>query len=309
MSAIEIKDLCKAYGSIQALDGLTLDVEEGSVFGFLGPNGAGKTTTISLLTGLVQPSSGSARVAGVDIRDRKGLVRQIGYLPEDPAFYGWMTPREFLDYAGRLFGMGPAERSRRVTELLELAGLAEAAKRRIRGFSRGMRQRLGLAQALINQPPVLLLDEPASALDPAGRRDILELIAGLRGSCTVFMSTHILSDVERVCDTVGILNRGRLVTRARQDDLLAGYAGRTFLLEAEHGPLFQEWLESLRNAPWFSSLEMENSTARLGVKDLDAARQDLLSGAAEKRIPLRRFEILMPTLEDVFLHLTGGEEK
>jgi ABC-2 type transport system ATP-binding protein len=223
MTAIQIENLSKIYGKVRALDGLNLQVEAGTIFGFLGPNGAGKTTTIRMLTGLAKPSSGSARVAGESITDPLKVAAHIGYLPEEPSLYGWMTPIELLDHVGRLFNLPSQERKQRALDLLEQVGLAEVRKRRIRGFSRGMRQRLGLAQAMINRPQVLFLDEPASALDPVGRKDILELISNLRGECTVFMSTHILADVERVCDTIGIINHGKLIKEARQDDLLAQY--------------------------------------------------------------------------------------
>ncbi len=199
MNAISIEGLEKRYGTVRALDGLDLEVEPGTVFGFLGPNGAGKTTTIRILTGLSHAGAGHARVAGVEVGagdDR--LAHLIGHLPEEPAFYTWMTPVEFLDHVGRIFGLRASQCRVRTQELLELVGLAEAGKRRIGGFSRGMRQRLGLAQALVNHPQVIFLDEPLSALDPAGRRDVLELITRLKGETTVLMSTHILADVERV---------------------------------------------------------------------------------------------------------------
>ena len=162
---------------------MSLTVEEGAVFGFLGPNGAGKTTTIRILTGLAHATSGHAWVGGKDVTtDGNKIAHQIGYLPEDPAFYPWMNPREFLDHVGRAFGVPLPERSARVKELIALAGLGEAARRRIGGFSRGMRQRLGLAQALFNRPKILFLDEPASALDPAGRKEVLDFIEQQRGS-------------------------------------------------------------------------------------------------------------------------------
>src|SRR5512143_3738028 len=225
MSAIRIEELRKVFGAFTALDGLSLAVEEGAVFGFLGPNGAGKTTTIRILTGLARASGGHAWVAGKEVTaNGHETARQIGYLPEDPAFYTWMNPVEFLDYVGRVFKFPGAERSKRVKELIQQAGLEEAARRRIGGFSRGMRQRLGLAQALFNRPQVLFLDEPASALDPAGRKEVLEFIEQQRGQCTVFMSTHILADVERVCDTIGIINRGKLVTSSPREALLERYA-------------------------------------------------------------------------------------
>jgi ABC-2 type transport system ATP-binding protein len=309
MSAIRIEGLQKTYGAVRALDGLDLEVAAGSVFGFLGPNGAGKSTTLRILTGLAPASAGRAWVAGDEVGGRRHgpLARHFGYLPEEPAFYNWMTPGEFLDHVGRLFGLPAAERRQRSHELLELAGLAQAAKRRIGGFSRGMRQRLGLAQALMNQAPVLFLDEPASALDPAGRKEVLELIERLRGRCTVFMSTHILGDVERVCDTVGIIARGRLVTQGPREDLLARYAIPAFEVETEPSgeAALAAWAEALRARPWVSAVNLSGHTARLTVSDVAAAQQVLLPAALAAGLVLTRYEMLQPSLEDVFLRLVG----
>ncbi len=308
---IRIEKLVKYYGPVPALDGLDLTVEPGTVFGFLGPNGAGKTTTIRILTGLARPTSGRAWVAGTEITaGGRHVAQRIGHLPEEPAFYPWMTPREFLDYVGRVFGLTASERAARVKELLELAGLAEASKRRIGGFSRGMRQRLGIAQALVNQPEVLLLDEPVSALDPIGRKEVLELIGQLRGQCTVFMSTHILADVERVCDTVGIIVRGKMVTQASRDELLAQYAVPAFEMEASAGleAQLRGWAESLRPLPWVASVSFDGATARVIVKDVETAKRELLASAIRARLVLNRYEVMRPSLEDVFLRLVGSGE-
>jgi ABC-2 type transport system ATP-binding protein len=310
MAAIQIEGLTKVYGNVRALDGLTLSVPENTVFGFLGPNGAGKTTTIRMLTGLAHPSAGRAWVAGEEV-GRSGRASQVvGYLPEEPAFYGWMTPLEMLDHVGRLFGLSAAMRRQRVKHLVELAGLEKAAKRRIAGFSRGMRQRLGLAQALVNRPAVLFLDEPVSALDPAGRKEVLELIERLRGQCTIFMSTHILSDVERVCDVVGIINQGKLVVEAEQHELLARYTVPAFELEVDPGdePSFKPWLDGLRAHAWFQTVVQTGPSARVVVSDVQTARQALLAEAAGSGLALRRYEIVTPSLEDVFLRLVNGEE-
>jgi ABC-2 type transport system ATP-binding protein len=310
MSAIRTTDLRKAYGQVRALDGLTLNVEPGAIYGFLGPNGAGKTTTLRLLTGLAKPDSGEAWVGGVNIKDHQQLPRLIGYLPEEPSFYNWMTPSEYLNFVGRVFDLPSNQLKNRVTELLENVGLATVKNRRIGGFSRGMRQRLGLAQALLNQPDVLLLDEPVSALDPAGRKEVLGLIQNLQGKCTVFMSTHILADVERVCNTIGILNFGKLVVEARREVLLARYTLPAFELECEPSAenQFQTWVEGLRQQRWFESMVLNGSTARLVVKDVDSARQSLLTLAAQAEIPFRRYEIVTPSLEDVFLRLVSTAE-
>ncbi len=310
MAAIRLRRVSKSFGPVRALDGLTLSVNEGTVFGFLGPNGAGKTTTIRVLTGLAHPDAGQAWVAGVEVTaDHRRLARLIGYLPQEPRFYGWMTGRELLDYVGRVFGLSSQERRRRTEELLALVGLTEAADRRISGYSGGMRQRLGIAQALVNRPQVLFLDEPVSGLDPVGRKELLALIERLRGECTVFMSTHILSDVERVCDTVGIIHRGRLVTQAPQAELRSRYALPIFELEAvdEAADQLRLWAGRLTDHAWVEAVQVEGQTARVRVNDVQVARRTLLAEAVAAGLVLSRYQMLRPSLEDVFVRLVGEE--
>jgi ABC-2 type transport system ATP-binding protein len=234
----------------------------------------------------------------------------IGYLPEEPAFYPWMSGAEFLDYVGRLFGLG-TERKKRVDELLALAGLQEASRRHIGGYSRGMRQRLGVAQALINRPQVLILDEPASALDPQGRRDVLTLIEQLREQATVFMSTHILSDVERVCDRVAIIDRGQLVVEADREGLQDRYAPPVFELAWDEGDNQQaqvvDFVRLLEAVPWVSQVERQHRALRVHVSDRAQARRELLSLVAQSGLVLSRYEMVRPTLEDVFLRLVNRE--
>jgi ABC-2 type transport system ATP-binding protein len=300
---------------VLALDGLSLQVDEGSVFGFLGPNGAGKTTTLRILTGLARATSGHAWVAGQEVvlapgkRRSPELARAIGYLPEEPAFYPWMTSSEYLDYVGRIFGQTGAQRRERTDGLLKLVDLFEVRNRRIGGLSRGMRQRLGLAQALMNRPRVLFLDEPVSALDPAGRRDVLALIERLRGQCTVLMSSHILADVERVCDTVGILARGRLVVEGKKDELLARYATPAFAVESDLSTegLLNGWADGLRALPWVASVTVDRPVVRVVASDTDAARRELLPSALRAGLVLTRFETQRPALEDVFLRVVAEQ--
>jgi ABC-2 type transport system ATP-binding protein len=297
---------------VSALCGLDLEVDADSVFGFLGPNGAGKTTTIRILTGLAHPTAGRARVAGVEVgAENERLARAIGHLPEEPAFYPWMSPVEFLDYVGRLFGLPGAERRSRTQELLGLVGLTGDAKRRIGGFSRGMRQRLGIAQALVNRPKVIFLDEPASALDPAGRRDVLELISALKGQATVFMSSHILADVARVCDTVGIIDGGRMLTVAPLDALMDRYALPVFEVEGLPGgdAEVMAWTTELAGLPWVDSVSVEAHTARIHVRDLEKARFGLLASISSAGLAINRFEAARPSLEDIFLKLVGEEKE
>lgn len=305
--AIRCQHLSKYYGDVAALKPLDLSILAGSVFGFLGRNGAGKTTTIRLLTGLARPTSGSAWVDGVETTRADSRARQnFGYLPQDPAFYNWMTPVEFLDYIARLFPMSQAQRRQRIEEMLSLVGLKDAETRRIGGFSGGMQQRLGIAQALIHRPPVLFLDEPTSSLDPAGRYELLDLISSLRGQVTVFLSSHILADVERVCDTIGIIREGELLLVAGRDELLSRYATDVIALEIDRDclPLLEGFVALVEAQPWVAGLTAANNVIRVNVTDTAAARQALLPLLVQHGLLLNRYEWLRPTLEEIFLTLS-----
>jgi len=305
-AAIQATGLTKVYGHTHALDGLDLRVEEGSIFGFLGPNGAGKTTTVRLLTGLALPTSGSIRILGGDAG--AATVRaQLGFLPDVPGFYEWMTGRDFLEFTGRIFGLSASDRAKRVDMLLELAGLTDV-KTKIGGYSRGMKQRLGVAQALINSPRLLVLDEPTSALDPLGRKAILEMLASLRGRTTVFFSTHILSDVERVCDTIAILDRGRLVEQATLGELKARYGLHKIVVEVtECADVLARDIES---QPWATNVERrENGTLRVSVGDVGEARRAIPRLVADGGLGLVRFEAAEVELEEVFVELVGGKRQ
>jgi ABC-2 type transport system ATP-binding protein len=227
MPIVEIENLTKDYEvgfwrkrKVRSLDGLTLQVEGGEIFGFLGANGAGKTTTLKLLMRLIYPTAGRARILGRDIND-VSMHARIGYLPENPYFYDYLTARELLSYCAELFGYGRTERKRRAAELLARVHLDEKSwDKQLRKYSKGMLQRVGLAQALVNDPEIVFLDEPMSGLDPIGRREVRDLIASLRAKgTTVFMCSHILSDIEVLCDRVAILNRGRLSETGRLEEL------------------------------------------------------------------------------------------
>ncbi len=307
--AIVIRDLTKRFGGVVAVRHLDLDVPAGSIFGFLGPNGAGKTTTLRLLTGLAHATSGTASVAGVPIGTGDGrLQRSIGYLDQDPRFYGWMKGRELLELVARLYGLRGGELRRRVDQVLETIGLEDAAARPIGTYSGGMRQRLGIGQAMVHEPQILFLDEPVSSLDPEGRRDILEIIARLRGSSTVVFSTHILTDVERVCDRVAILNYGSLVIEAGIDDLLERYARPIYRIDPEPGqPGALDRLSAvLRAQPWTADLRVEHGTIRLLVRDPGVAGPALLPLLAETGVALAAFQRDRPSLEDVFLQLVAN---
>jgi ABC-2 type transport system ATP-binding protein len=304
-SAIELDGLTKVFGDVRALDGIDLEVEDGSVFGFLGPNGAGKTTALRILTGLARPTGGTARVLGDDVVSAGNDVRaDIGFLPDVPAFYPWMTAEETMRFYGALFGARGKELDARVSALLDLAGLA-GVESKVGGYSRGMRQRLGVAQALVNAPRLLMLDEPTSALDPIGRKDVLDMIGALEGRTTVFFSTHILTDVERVCDTVAVLDRGRVVRQGPIDELKrAGGATRiSIVVEGDAGPL----REALETVSWCLECTRDGDTLTCAVGDVGAARSELPAMVAAHGLGLVRLAEEEPTLEDVFVELVGGE--
>jgi ABC-2 type transport system ATP-binding protein len=303
VNAIEIRGLVKRFRGTAALDGIDLDVPAGQVFGFLGPNGAGKTTTLRILTGLARPTAGSARILGQDVTRTPHAVRaQIGFLPDVPGFYPWMTAREFITFAGRLFALERDVLAERTENLLAMAGLSPV-RTPIGGFSRGMKQRLGIAQALVNAPRLLLLDEPTSALDPIGRREVLDMIASLRGRTTVFFSTHILADVERVCDNVAILDRGQLVASATIPELKrrVGAERITVEVDGEVVPLVQ----ALHGRPWLTALERDGPVIKLTVSDLASARREVPAALAAAGLGLKRLQADEISLEEVFVELVG----
>ena len=312
MTAISTRGLSKYYGAIKALENLNLEVPENVVFGFLGPNGAGKTTTVKLLTGFAHPTSGEAWVAGEKVGDGNlALQSKIGLLPDVPAFYDWMSGREFLHFVGELHGLNQNEIKQRTAELLELVELKKAGNRRVGGYSRGMRQRLGIAQALVNRPKVLFMDEPTSALDPLGRRDILNLILRLRENTTIFMSSHNLSDIERVCDMVGIVDKGQLMTVSTVEALQKKYARSIFELEfmEDAGP----FVETLKKIPWLAEPAIVTGNGapmvRVRAVDIDRARKELPQLITESGLTLTRYELSLPSIEEIFMEIVTNGEK
>ncbi len=314
MYAISCHALTKRYGDVVALKGLNLEVPQGSIFGYLGRNGAGKTTTMRILCGLARPTSGQAQVLGHSVqRELRAVQGAIGYLGEEPAFYGWMNAREYLAFVAGLFGFRGKDARNRVEEVLELVQLKADAGRRISGYSGGMKQRLGIAQAFLNQPQVLLLDEPCSSLDPFGRRQVLDIIDSLRGKATVFMSTHILADVERVCDRVGIIENGQLLVEADCHELLERYATPVFEVEFEPHPslevLLTQLVEKLACQPWAGGqVQREGAILRVIPNDTSIARQELLRLALDSGLIISRYQSSQARLEDVFLRLVGQQE-
>ena len=304
MTAIEVSGLVKQFKQHRALDQLSFSVPEGSVFGFLGPNGAGKTTTIRILLGLAHADGGSASVLGADVlTDPQQVAPQVGFLPDVPSFYPWMRADEYLRFCASLFGLSGTATTRRVDLLLELAGLQGVATP-IGGFSRGMKQRLGVAQAMINSPRLLILDEPTSALDPMGRHDVLNLITALRGSTTIFFSTHILSDVERVCDRVLVLASGRAVAADRTEALRARYGGSQ-KLRVELVQTRATFPEALAGQTWLNGVTRSDDGWVLDITDLATAQHRLPEIIASNGWGLKRLDSQEASLEDVFVRLRG----
>jgi ABC-2 type transport system ATP-binding protein len=305
---IETQGLSKGYKGVQALKSLDLKVAQNTICGFLGPNGAGKTTTIKLLLGLAKPTGGSGRVFGKDIvKENDEIRRRVGYLAQDPRYYEYMTARETLRFTARFFYAGPrAEIERRVTETLELVGLADKADRPIKGFSGGERQRLGIAQAQVNYPDLLILDEPAASLDPIGRKDVLEVMERLRKHTTIFYSTHILDDVQRVSDTVIILNKGVLVAQGPIEEILAWEQAAAFNLTVKGDHTAVE--TRLRSQPWVTGIETISKNGRVSwqirVSDPDVAEAQLVPMAlAGGGVTVCEFGRKAQNLEEVFMNI------
>jgi ABC-2 type transport system ATP-binding protein len=309
--AIKTEGLSKYYGQVKAIHNLNLEVPENVVFGFLGPNGAGKSTTIKLLTAFANPTSGKAYVAGEEVNSSNlALKSKIGFLPDVPAFYDWMTGLEFLRFVGELHRLPSKEIKNRAEEMLDIVELKKAGNRKIGGYSRGMRQRLGIAQALINRPQVIFMDEPTSALDPIGRREVLELVSKLKQNATIFMSTHILSDVERVCDMVGIINKGNLIAVSSVSDLQKQYARSVFEMEfMEDGSHFAD---TLKQIPWLSKSEFipdhGHPVVRVTAADINLAKKELPQLVGKSGLIMTRYELVMPNLEEVFINIINGRE-
>jgi len=310
MAVIETHGLSKAYKDIKALDSLDLKVSHNSIFGFLGPNGAGKTTTIKLLLGLSRPTAGTATVFGMDSVTHSVDIRaRIGYLPQEPHFYEYMSARQTLRFTAEFFFKGPRKAIEdRVDEMLTLVDLDEKADRPIQTFSGGERQRLGIAQAQVNYPDLLILDEPAASLDPLGRRDVLEVMSRLRKYATIFYSTHILDDVQRISDTVVILNKGKLVAEGPIEELLAGSEGVVYIIHLK-GEV-DNALQTVQAQPWVgsinTSLHNDESVWQVSVTDPAAAEAQLLKILVDGPVTVTEFRRKQYALEDVFVQVVEG---
>ena len=300
MEILEIRDLHKRFGSHEVLSGLNMVIPEHTIFGFVGQNGAGKTTTMKIVLGLLRPDGGEVAVCGQ--RVSYGGTRSnrcVGYLPDVPEFYGYMTPVEYLKLCGEITGLESGRIRARGRELLDLVGLA-GDKKRIGGFSRGMKQRLGIAQALLNEPRLLICDEPTSALDPIGRKEILDILSAVREKTTVVFSTHILTDVERICDHVALLHGGKLALCGTLSEIRGSYRRSGFRIEfrnPEDARMFSECGEL--KSPG-TTVSAEGAVLTIESPEEGAKGKVLIRLLAEKQMVPLHFEILEPSLERIF---------
>lgn len=304
MALLQVSQLRKTYGSHESVKDISFNIEAGRCVALLGPNGAGKTTTLRMLAGLLPPTSGTIALSGTS--PGADFRRQLGYLPQAPAFYGWMSGREYMVLAARLSGIGAKEASALAAETLEKVGLKEAARRRIAGYSGGMKQRLGLAQALVHRPRLLLLDEPVSALDPIGRREVMQLLQAIRKETTVIFSTHVLHDAEEICDDIILMNRGTIAESGTLEELRSKYRLPVIRLQVEKSEQASAWLNSLRQRPFAGECRVTEEEGFYQVEHLDHAREAVLREAADLGIPLLRFEAGSSTLEDLFMKVVGS---
>ena len=297
MDILTIENLSKSFGSVKVIDGLTFSVPEHSVFGFVGQNGAGKTTTMRMILGLLKADSGSISVCGQPVHFGQTKTNEsVGYLPDVPEFYPYMRPMEYLKLCGDITGM-PAEKIKaRSEEMLRVVGL-DGVKKKIGSFSRGMKQRLGIAQALLNEPKLLICDEPTSALDPFGRKEILDILSAAKGNATVIFSTHILSDVERICDRVAVLDNGKIALNGSLQELKSKHKADKLMIE------FANTADKVRFLALFGTDNIIQGELLITIKtaalaETQTAVMELL--AKEKILP-QKIEVAEPTMESLFL--------
>ena len=302
MEALKIDNLHKSFGKNTIINGLSMSIPENTIFGFLGKNGAGKTTTMKMILGFLKKDEGSIEVFGEEVSFGQSKTnRFIGYLPDVPEFYGYMTAKEYLNLCGSITGLSKNEIKKKSEELLELVGLRDVNKR-ISGYSRGMKQRLGIAQALLNSPKLLICDEPTSALDPLGRKEILDIILKIKDSTTVIFSTHILSDVEAICDHVVVLDKGKNVLEGSIDELKNIKRKNTIKIRFKS----DKELKAFKLLDKFSNLATNEKGDTLYLTDEENQLKDIdiLCELYKLNIFPLEIKIEEPTLENIFLEVT-----
>ncbi len=301
MDLLCIEHLTKSFGHHKVIDDLSFSVPANSIFGFVGQNGAGKTTTMKMVLGLLKADSGTITVNGEIVRFGQNRTNQyLGYLPDVPEFYGFMKPKEYLKLCGEITGLSPDRIESRSEELLSLVGLLQANKK-IGGFSRGMKQRLGIAQALLNEPKLLICDEPTSALDPIGRKEILDILQQVKGKTTVVFSTHILSDVERICDHIAVIHHGKIALAGTLQELKAQHKQDQLLVEFATSDDKARFATHPHITPFLEGAELTDTGITLHNKDISKLASVVLDTLSQNQIVPTRFELLEPTIENLFM--------
>ncbi|NMB38851.1 MAG: ABC transporter ATP-binding protein [Firmicutes bacterium] len=303
MSILRLEHVYKSFGKLDVIKDLSFSVSEHAVFGFIGPNGAGKTTTMKMILGFLKPDAGEIYVCNEKvIYGNTKTNRYIGYLPDVPEFYGYMRPWEYLQLCGEISGLSSAKIKDKTDELLHIVGL-DGVNRKIRGFSRGMKQRLGIAQALLNDPILLICDEPTSALDPIGRKEVLDVLSVVRDKTTVVFSTHILSDVERICDSIGVLYQGKVVMQGKLSELKNTYRQESVLIEVEDKSQVSLLEKEIGKLNAVSQIDVFENSLKVTLNQMDLINNAVLELVIKHNINLKKYEVLEPTLENLFMEL------
>ncbi len=297
MSVIQVKDLKKSFNGDEVVKGLTFDLTPGNCVALLGPNGAGKTTTIRMLSGLLKPTKGSIEFEGAG--NKQDIRSLIGYLPQYPVFHNWMSGKEFLVYVGQLAFLSKTEASKRADELLEKVGIFDARNHRVGKYSGGMKQRLGIAQAMIHQPKLLMLDEPVSSLDPIGRREVLTLMEELKKQTTILFSTHILGDAEEVSDDLLLMHKGEIVEAGSIEALREKHQTAKLQMVFRGGN--KAFIEPIKQLSSVNDCYEEKAELHILIDDLEKARQEILTEALANNWAITKFELSRTTLEDLFM--------
>jgi len=305
MTVLQLKNVYKSFGKLQVIKDLSFSVEDRTVFGFIGKNGAGKTTTMKMILGFLQPDGGEIYVCGERvIYGNTSTNRHVGYLPDVPEFYGYMSPMEYLKLCGEISGLPRETVLARSKELLCLVGL-EGINRRIRGFSRGMKQRLGIAQALLNEPKLLICDEPTSALDPIGRKEILDILSVAKQKTTIVFSTHILSDVERIADSIGLIDEGKLMLEGPVHKIKDMKRKDIIKIQLSGTERINGLAERLKELPFVLGVHIENDSIFVNLTGAQEHGGMIMSLLVTENVPVLRYEIQEPSLENVFLEVVG----
>lgn len=303
MEVLKIENLSKKFGTQKVLDEISFSVKEGSIFGFIGQNGAGKTTTMRMILGLLKKDSGEILVLDEKVHFGETKTnRNIGYLPDVPEFYGYMSAKEYLGLCGEITDMPKDRIKERTDELLELVGL-ENNKKKIRSYSRGMKQRLGIAQALLNEPKLLICDEPTSALDPKGRKEILDILQKVKGKSTVIFSTHILSDVERICDEVAVLHGGKIVLQGTLSELRSKHRKEGLVIEFMTGKEKESFLIEEKMAGYRNEAKENGTGVILYGPNLEKMQLDVYEVLLRLKMAAVKIEVMEPTMENLFLEV------